>query len=199
MQHRRSLFLFSLSAAVFSVLCSLSAIAADEAVDTRLVARIQSQLPSGYTVLAIGEGDLNRDPYPDILVVLKHRSEDKGAEEAPRPVLVFINQRNRGYRLAARGDSAVMCKGCGGAMGDPFTGIAIKRGYFTLEHYGGSSWRWTHFITFKYNRARKNWFLHKEGGDSFHIGNPKKVTTSFTKIDRSRPISLQKFDYNKSK
>lgn len=136
-------------------------------------------VPVGYQVLATSSGDLDRDAYPDRLVVLDTLLADslRQYSEARRPLLVLSGQPNGGYRLAARNDKAVMCSGCGGMMGDPFQQLVIKNGYFSVEHYGGSNWRWTHIITFKYDPAARGWLLHRAGGDSFHTSDPEKVKT----------------------
>ena len=81
------------------------------------------------------------------------------------------------YTLAARNDNTVMCSDCGGMMGDPYQGLTIKNGYFSVEHYGGSGWRWTYIITFKYNPIDHHWYLHRAGGDSFHASNPDSAKT----------------------
>jgi hypothetical protein len=62
----------------------------------------------------------------------------------------------------------VLCKGCGRIFGDPYDGITIRKGYFSIEHYGGSSWRWTRIITFKYDLKSRNFKLHKDAGVSYH-------------------------------
>ncbi|GAB2767814.1 hypothetical protein GCM10027175_00780 [Hymenobacter latericoloratus] len=130
-------------------------------------------------MLDMETGDLNRDAYPDKLLVLDSVQTDSTAfgSEARRPLLVLTSNVQGQYTLAARNDNAAMCSGCGGMMGDPYQGLTIKNGYFSVEHYGGSAWRWTHIVTFKYNPADHHWYLHREGGDSFHAADPEKVET----------------------
>ena len=60
-------------------------------------------------------------------------------------------------------------------MGDPFVGITIKDGYFSVEHVGGSAWRWARIVTYKYSKDDKNWYLHKDRQESFHALDPKEV------------------------
>jgi hypothetical protein len=72
----------------------------------------------------------------------------------------------------------VLCYNCGGVFGDPYEGLAIKNGYFSVEHYGGSSWRWTRIITFKYHDAKKAWYLHRDAGISYHTSDPDTETES---------------------
>ena len=190
---------------VLSALLALAASIANasgEAKKEELVARIKTQIPHGYTVLDIVEGDLNRDQRPDLLAVLKHVDEKKLAakgKEPVRPVVIFARQSNDQYQLAARGDRIVYCSTCGGQMGDPYGSLVLKKGYFTIEQYGGSAWRWAHYTTFNYDRKRKQWFLHKDGSEHFHVGAPKKVTTKVKSVKDFGRISLQDFSHDKIK
>ncbi|WP_139920190.1 hypothetical protein [Hymenobacter sp. DG01] len=143
-------------------------------------ALVQQFVPAGYRLLDMETGDLNRDAYPDKLLVLDSVQTDTTGvlgSAALRPLLVLTSNAQGQYTLAARNDNAAMCSGCGGMMGDPYQGLTIKNGYFSVEHYGGSAWRWTHIVTFKYNPTDHHWYLHREGGDSFHAADPDKVET----------------------
>lgn len=153
-------------------------------------------VPEGYTVLDTATGNLNLDQYPDAILVLKKDGEDSTSDvERPeaRPLLVLTGQADNTYKLAARGDSAVYCVNCGGMMGDPFTGVVIKNGYFSVEHYGGSGWRWTRIVTFKYSPADSSWYLHKDGGESYHVGNPEKSTASVKNEKDFGKVLLQNY------
>lgn len=44
---------------------------------------------------------------------------------------------------------------------NPYSGLTIKNGYFSVEHYAGSAWRWTRIPTFKYSKAENDWFYIK--------------------------------------
>ena len=39
---------------------------------------------------------------------------------------------------------------CGGIFGDPYVGISFKENVITINHYGGSAWRWTSNFTFRF-------------------------------------------------
>lgn len=158
------------------------------------LAAVRRFVPAGYQVLATLSGDLNRDAYPDRLVALDTLQPDslRPQSEARRPLLVLTGQPGGGYRLAARNDEAVMCGGCGGMMGDPFQQLVIKNGYFSVEHYGGSSWRWTHIVTFRYDPADRHWYLHRAGGDSFHAADPEKVKTH---VETTRDFGRVRFEH----
>lgn len=155
-------------------------------------------IPEGYTILDSATGDLNLDKYPDKLLVLKINGEDSMANDVDhtvkRPLLILIGQANKSFTLAARNDNVVYCVNCGGMMGDPYMQIAIKKGYFSIEHYGGSAWRWTRIITFKYSTGEKYWYLHKDGGVNYHTSDPDKVETNIKTSKEFGKIAFDKFD-----
>ncbi len=127
-----------------------------------------------HEVLKFQKGDLNKDNIEDIVLILEKKGDD---EQAARPLLLLIQDVKGVYTLAARNDKVVACKGCGGMMGDPLAGIAIKNGFFTIEEEGGSRERWTRYITFQYDAAQKIWVLHRidvSSVDTFEPKNDKK-------------------------
>lgn len=137
---------------------------------------VQSFIPKGYAVLNFTKGDLNRDKIEDAILILKRDNESIEMEDAPRrPLFILIGEKNGAYKKAAENNTTVLTIQDGGVMGDPFEGVTIKNGYFSVEHYGGSAWRWTHIVTYKYDKKKKTWFLHKDGGESFHSADPEKV------------------------
>ncbi|MBC9912745.1 hypothetical protein [Chitinophaga varians] len=162
---------------------------------------LKAFIPKGYEILDTTTGDLNRDAWPDMVMVLRKKGEDSTSDvvEHPekRPLLVLLGQPDHSYKLAARNDNVVYCVDCGGMMGDPFQGVTIKQGYFSVEHYGGSAWRWTRIITFKYAPEDKNWYLYKDGGDSFHASMPDSVTTKVRTVKDFGKVPLVKYDIYK--
>lgn len=162
---------------------------------------IQQQFPPDYILLFAASGDLNKDSVADCLVVLKHIMEDSvdlnDDVQFARKLLIFIGRGNNNFELAAASDSAMYCKTCGGMMGDPFMGFTIKNGYFSIENYGGSGWRWSRTITFKYVPEKKNWYLHKDGHQSFHASDPEKVTTTILTPKDFGVVSFAQFNINK--
>lgn len=136
---------------------------------------VTQHIPAGYCAIDTAIGDLNNDPFPDMLLVLANKNEEALAIENDssknirRPLLLLIGSSDGEYKLAARNDNIVYDIVSGGVMGDPFVGITLKNGYFSIEHYGGSAWRWDHIITFKYSKQKKYWYLHKESKSTFNI------------------------------
>jgi len=128
-------------------------------------------VPQGYSVMDTCSGDLNRDTWRDMLVVLRQNGEDSLSKTTDstikRRLLILTAQADGSYKLAAQSDNVVYCYTCGGVMGDPFMGLVIKNGYFSIEHYGGSRERWEQTITFKYAAEDSTWYLHKDGTSTF--------------------------------
>jgi hypothetical protein len=99
--------------------------------------------------------------------------------------------------LAARTDNAVYCVDCGGTMGDPFMNLVIKKGYFTVEHYGSSAQCWTRYVTFKYDPAARTWLLHRDGYEQFHATDFEHRTITATTAKDFGRVPLAKFDIYK--
>lgn len=154
-------------------------------------------IPEGYGPLDFEQGDLNLDQLNDLVLVLRKNGEDSLSDvidnPSERPLLLLIGQPDLTYKLAARNDQVVMCFDCGGVFGDPYSGITIKKGYFSVEHYGGSNWRWTRIITFKYSTKIKNWLLYKDGRESFHTSDPDHVETEVRLVKDFGMVPFEKF------
>lgn len=145
---------------------------------TNIPKAIAVHVPKGYQVLDTTVGNLNLDNIPDLLIALKSPLEDTSTNlEDPvhRPLLILFGNANGSYTFGFRNDNIVYCILCGGVLGDPFNGLTIKNGYFTVEHYGGSNWRWTNYITFKFNPKNKHFYLHRIDQTSYHTSKPDKI------------------------
>jgi hypothetical protein len=130
--------------------------------------------PEGWVIMDTMTGDLNRDAFTDLLIVLQRENESESDSDFVRPILIFTGNTGGGLDFRERNDSVTLCYRCGGVYGDPYDGLAIKNGYFSVQHYGGSSWRWTKIITFRYNESQKTWLLHRDAGVSYNVFEPEK-------------------------
>jgi hypothetical protein len=163
--------------------------------------QLRQFIPSGYSLLDSASGNLNLDAFTDLVIILKKDGEDSSSDvtEHPekRPLLLLTGTPDGSYQLEGRNDNTVYCIDCGGVMGDPYMDVVIKNGFFSVEHYGGSSWRWTRIVTYKYSPAEKRWYLFKDGHESFHSSDPEKVERKvLTSKDFGR-IVFQDFDIYK--
>lgn len=119
-------------------------------------------VPAGYGILDSAVGDLNRDARPDVVLVLRQNGEDTIPDDVPRPLLLLLGQPDHRLALAARNDHAVLHRNWGGNYGDPFAGVVVKHGFFSVEHYGGNVNRWSRTSTFRYQPTARTWFLNRE-------------------------------------
>ncbi len=162
--------------------------------DSAMIADAMAIYSAGWIILDTMTGDLNRDAYADLLMVLQFDGKFV-ADDEPRPLLIFLGTPSGKLKLSEQNDNIVLCEGCGGVFGDPYEGLAIKNGYFSVEHYGGSNWRWTKIITFKFSEKENTWFLHRDAGVSFNSGDPEGTETEI--VDHKEDYGKLKFvDYN---
>lgn len=96
--------------------------------------------------------------------------DDYDSETLPGRVLLVLFGTARGYTLAARANRVMIAKDGGGQYGDPFAGLTIRKGVLTVNHYGGSSWRWSVVSKFRYQQndfflIGESMFLTRTSGD----------------------------------
>ncbi|KQB37290.1 hypothetical protein [Flavobacterium aquidurense] len=124
-------------------------------------------IPKGYEAIIEEKGDLNLDKIEDCILVLRKATEettsnmDQGKPDK-RPLLLLLGQKDGSYKLAYKNENAAYCIDCGGLFGDPFNAIAIKNGYFSIEHRISGGHHWEHITTFKFNKTKNNWYLYKD-------------------------------------
>ncbi|WP_276500390.1 hypothetical protein [Terrimonas pollutisoli] len=158
---------------------------------------ITSFIPAGYAILDSASGDLNKDRLKDYVLILKVDEEEEHADTT-RPLLLLMGTVRDQYQLLARNDSVVLCKSCGGVFGDPYAGITIKNNFFSVEHYGGSNWRWTRIITFRYDAKTKQFLLHRDAGESFHTSDPDKMKLNLHEKEDFGKLPFAKYSYDKA-
>ncbi|MEM7368614.1 MAG: hypothetical protein AAF587_08410 [Bacteroidota bacterium] len=155
-------------------------------------------IPHGYSMLDSASGHLNMDSIIDMILILKKDGEETSSEPVDhpeeRPLLLLLGQANNQFRLATQNKQTVYCVNCGGMMGDPYQGLVIKDGYFSVEHYGGSGLRWSRIITYRYDPKEKHWFLHRDGGESFQVRNPDDVDTYMRTKKDFGTVRFEAFD-----
>ena len=123
---------------------------------------------------------MNKDGIIDKILILKSELEQGGYDTLRRPVIILLRNKNGELRKAFENNYIVLNGDDGGIHGDPYHGITIKNGFFSIEHFGGSGWRWNYVITFKYDAQLKNWKLHQIGNETWHISKPEEFESHIT-------------------
>lgn len=137
-----------------------------------------SFIPKDYQILDTVRGNLNNDIYDDYILVLKKNNEEElsevgNDESIKRPLLILVGTSENKLVLKYRNDNTVFSVDYAGAIhGDCFEGVKIKNGYFSIEHYtvGGID-KWSKIITYKYDKLKDNWFLHRVGTEYFKLNS----------------------------
>lgn len=158
---------------------------------------LKSLIPINFTILDSASGNLNNDRFKDLILILKYCNKNENADTI-RPLLLLEGNNQGLYKIIARNDSVVLCKSCGGVFGDPYEGISIKKGVFSIEHRGGSRWRWTRIITFKFDKTSNQFMLYRDAGVSYDSSNPDKKPEDqlYNKNDFGR-LQFSKYSYEK--
>jgi hypothetical protein len=157
-----------------------------------------SLIPPGYELHDTLTGNLNLDSITDMLIIAKKHNEKELAEKTDstvkRLLLVAIGSHDGTFITKHQSENIILCAGCGGAMGDPFAAMVIKNGFFSIEHYGGSSWRWERTTTFRYSPKDNDWLLHKDGTSSFHAAGPERVTETLRTVKETGRVFFADFN-----
>jgi hypothetical protein len=162
--------------AVFFLLLSLSFSASAYARDDK---HIDDFAPVGYKLLDSTGGDLNGDRLRDLVVVYHAILEDQGHEGLPRATMILFGQKDGSFKLHARNDGIIECRGCTGMINEPFERITIKGRFVSFEQTFGSANRSLDIVTFKYDKKRKRLILHKHGAELFNVYDAENVEEVF--------------------
>lgn len=172
---------------------------AAQAQNTMLPQELKPFIQKGYEVLDFVKNDMNSDKLMDYILILKVQGEDtmtidNSNWDAPRPLLLIIRQPDKSLKLRTNNSVLVLCKQCGGMMGDPYQGVRVKPGEFTTDFYGGSSWRWSESYTFRYDKIKKDWFLELHNSINYHVSDPNDESGDYH-INRSEigDVTLKDF------
>ena len=181
---------------IWLCLASLTLAAQDD--ELKVPAEVAPFVESGTKAIALEKGDLNGDTREDFILVLEKENPAKDQDEFPvnqRPLLILLRGADGKLSLAKRNERIVMCSQCGGVFGDPFAAVVAGRNTFSVEHYGGSNWRWQYSYKFNYSRIDKTWHLVRVQEQSFHTSNPNKAKTNiYTPPRHFGKIDIADFD-----
>lgn len=162
-----------LAALVFPVL-SINA----QTETVKVPADIKPFVEDGSKPIALESADLNGDGTKDYILVLERQNPTMDENDLPknqRPLLILLRGKDAKLTEVKRNENIVMCSKCGGVFGDPFERISAGAKTFTVNHYGGSNWRWTAKYKFDYLRTDNTWQLVRVEKSSFHTSDPDRV------------------------
>lgn len=180
-----------------SELLSLILLVAGSLWDTQVLPpALQPFVPEGMRPIEVERVDLDGNGRNDFLLVVERLTSTSSTEsEGDRTLLLILTNPDGSLRLAARSEGAIPDPDCGGPFGDCFQGIETKARSFTIETYGGSSWRTSTWCTFAYARRERTWTLARIKISTFHVSTPGNVTdTVFTPRDFGK-INISAFQY----
>ena len=183
--------------AIFWILClvPLTILAQDSAL--KIPSEVNVFVGKEMTAIALESADLNGDGTMDFILVTektKAESDESADAEDVRSLLILTRGRAGKLTLAKRNDKAVYCKTCGGVMGDPFASVDVTRNSFTVNNYGGSSWRWSESYQFNYSGLDDTWQLVRVSSETFNSLIPKKVKTKIRTPKNFGKIDINDFD-----
>ncbi len=136
-------------------------------------------VPNGYSVLRVAQGDLNNDTINDLILVLNKKGEESlSTSEHPvkRKVLVLIAKLDKSYILAAQNENVIYYYNYDPNFKDAFVDLNIKKGMFSIDHYGGFAQRWGRTTTFDYDVSKKKWYLTRDAFETFESTDVEKTT-----------------------
>ena len=166
--------------------------------ELQIPAEVAPFVEPGTKAIALEKADLNGDGTQDFILVLEKENSAKDADDFPvnqRPFLILLRGSDGKLTVAKRNEKMIMCSQCGGIFGDPFDSVIAGRNTFSVEHYGGSAWRWKFSYKFNYSRIDKTWQLVRVEEINYHTSNPNKATTKiYTPPNDFGKIDVADFD-----
>jgi hypothetical protein len=163
-------------------------------------------IPKGYALLDSAVGDLNLDKIQDVILILKNKKENnaKADSEYKRPLLILLGHVDKTYTLSKRNDNVVYTFQGGGIFGDPFSGVKIKNGYFSIDQGIQGGQHWQQLTTFRFDQSKGNWFLYKDHLISYNLNesndpNAEALVLGVDKLKTAKDfgiISIDKFNIN---
>jgi hypothetical protein len=183
---------------VFLLASSLVLLLGQSLWETQILPKdVQTFVLQGTRPIEIERADLDGDGRVDFLLVVERVAITSDTEtQRDRTLLVLLKQPDGTLRLAGRSEGAVPEPDCGGPFGDCFQGVEVGRRHFTINTYGGSSWRTNASATFAYVPAKHGWYLQNATISTFHVSDPGDVSKRIYRWPRDfGRIALEDFSY----
>ncbi|WP_394696910.1 hypothetical protein [Pseudoxanthomonas japonensis] len=101
-------------------------------------------------------GDADGDGDDDVLLIIDRERIDGSR---PRGLLIFLRGPDGSLTEALDSPHAILCRACGGMMGDPLESLSAAKGELKLRFEGGSRELWSSEYSFDYMPGNKQWRL----------------------------------------
>ncbi|WP_242165410.1 hypothetical protein [Lysobacter sp. M15] len=147
-------------------------------------------VPEGAVIRIERRGDLDADGDIDVLLAVENKSAD---ESAPRSLVLLRSAGSGTLEKAVDNPDAILCRSCGGTMGDPLADISVKAGEFSLRFEGGSRELWAREYRFVYTREVDDWLLEGVVNSTLDRINGEQQQSKATSSDID-PVSIKAFD-----
>jgi hypothetical protein len=158
-------------------------------------AELAPLMPARTTLLDQHAADLNGDGRADVVFVVEWLPKAGDDDDGARTLFVALRQVDGSLKIVKHNDKIVFCRQCGGIWGDPYGGLIVSNGRFSVNHFGGSNWRWSNSFDFAYSRRDSSWQLVSVDEGSFHTSDPEKAKTRRYKPPRDfGKIDIADFD-----
>ncbi len=94
--------------------------------------KIDDFIPKGFMILDSLSGDLNNDKLVDKIIILANEQEFKN--NAPRLLLILLNNGNGGFLLKTKNQNVIPCLKCAGGSGgeDSYSDFVLKKNLFSF-------------------------------------------------------------------
>lgn len=153
-------------------------------------------IPKSHWLLGdVVNGDLNKDGKQDIVLSLRDTLRERLGDE-PERLLIILFKEQDGYKVAGKSSNVLLCSTCGGIFGDPFAGVDIRSGVISIDHYGGSAWRWSNTDKFRFQKdgfyligTTSDWFwINGDCGEDAEIGHSGRNYEDINLITGDREV-----------
>lgn len=162
----------------------------EKAIDTLKVLYNAVSSIKNYHIIDWKKGDIDNDKQDDFVIVMESdKTRNEPLENTFIRKVVLLKATNfSNFKILATNDGLVECTTCGGAgVGDPFMGISIKNGYFSIEELFGACVKTYIVITFKFMKG--DFYLQSIGSEDHYCkgidgsGDPEVTFSKETKND----------------
>ncbi len=114
-------------------------------------------IPSGYSIIEQVTGDLDKDGVDELVIAYNTEEvKERSFKNVTRELVVYKRTEGKWNKWKSS-LQALYGSRDGGMMGDPYDTMYIENGILQIQHFGGSSWKWS--VTDKYRYQDNELYL----------------------------------------